>query len=102
MGDDWLSQARRGVVELCVLHLIGRAPRYGYELAVALTQWQPLAATEGTLYPMLRRLEREGLIDASWSESPEGPPRKYYRLTLAGQALLDDLLDDWDRLTQAV
>jgi PadR family transcriptional regulator PadR len=101
-GRDWLSQARRGVVELCVLDLIAQSPRYGYELAVALSHWQPLAATEGTLYPLLRRLQREGVIEASWTESPEGPPRKYYRLTANGKALLDDVLADWDRLTHAV
>jgi PadR family transcriptional regulator PadR len=99
---DWLSQARRGVVELCVLHLIGTNPHYGYELAIALSHWQPLAATEGTLYPLLRRLQREGTIEASWIESPEGPPRKYYRLTPAGEQLLDSMLGEWDRLTQAV
>jgi PadR family transcriptional regulator PadR len=99
---DWLAQARRGVIELCVLQLIGHAPHYGYEIAVALSQWQPLAATEGTLYPLLRRLQREGLVDASWQESNDGPPRKYYRLTDAGVALLETQLADWDRLTRAV
>jgi PadR family transcriptional regulator PadR len=99
---DWLAQARRGVLELCVLLLIGRTPRYGYEIAVALGQWQPLAATEGTLYPLLRRLQREGLVDASWQESSDGPPRKYYRLTAAGSALLETQLADWQRLTRAV
>jgi len=99
---DWLSQARRGVIELCVLLLIGRRPHYGYEIAVALGQWQPLAATEGTLYPLLRRLQREGLLDSFWQESNDGPPRKYYRLTTAGADLRDAQLSDWERLTHAV
>jgi len=101
-GRDWLAQARRGVVELCVLTLIGQRPRYGYELAVALSQWQPIAATEGTLYPLLRRLQRDGLVDAFWQESQDGPPRKYYRLTPVGQLLKDQQLVDWQRLTSAV
>ena len=99
---DWLSQARRGVIELAALVLIGRAPHYGYEIAVALSHWQPLAATEGTLYPLLRRLQREGFVDAFWQESRDGPPRKYYRLTAAGAALRDAQLRDWERLTRAV
>jgi PadR family transcriptional regulator, regulatory protein PadR len=101
-GRDWLAQARRGVIELCVLTLIGQRPSYGYELAVALSHWQPIAATEGTLYPLLRRLQRDGLVDASWQESQDGPPRKYYRLTSTGQALKDRQLADWQRLTSAV
>jgi PadR family transcriptional regulator PadR len=99
---DWLSQARRGIIELCVLLLIGRRPHYGYEIAVALGQWQPLAATEGTLYPLLRRLQREGLVDSFWQESNDGPPRKYYRLTSTGAVLRDAQLGDWERLTHAV
>jgi PadR family transcriptional regulator PadR len=100
--DSWLAQARRGVVELCTLALIARGPQYGYQLALALSHWSPLAITEGTLYPLLRRLQREGLIDASWQPSQDGPPRKYYRLTPAGQALLETQLADWRRLTEAV
>jgi PadR family transcriptional regulator PadR len=99
---DWLSQARRGVLELCVLSLIAQAPRYGYQLATALGMWKPLACTEGTLYPLLRRLQRDGIVEASWQESAGGPPRKYYRLTPAGQQLLDSQTDEWLALTDAV
>jgi PadR family transcriptional regulator PadR len=99
---DWLAQARRGVIELCVLVLIGKMPHYGYEIALALSHWQPLAVTEGTLYPLLRRLQREGLVDSFWQESQDGPPRKYYRLTAVGAALRDAQLSDWQRLTRAV
>jgi PadR family transcriptional regulator len=101
-GRDWLTQARRGVIELCVLTLIHKTPHYGYELATALSRWKPLAAPEGTLYPLLRRLQREGVIDASWQESRDGPPRKYYRLTPAGARLLESRLAEWQQLTQSV
>jgi PadR family transcriptional regulator PadR len=100
--DSWLAQARRGVVELCVLQLIGQRPRYGYQLVTKLAAWEPLAATEGTLYPLLRRLQREGSISAFWEESQDGPPRKYYQLTDAGLRLLESQLAEWQRLTQAV
>jgi PadR family transcriptional regulator PadR len=99
---DWLAQARRGVIELCVLSLIGQNPHYGYELALALSHWKPLATPEGTLYPMLRRLQREGVIGASWQESRDGPPRKYYHLTPAGAQLLESQLAEWELLTRSV
>jgi PadR family transcriptional regulator, regulatory protein PadR len=78
------------------------SPHYGYELGLALSAWRPLAATEGTLYPLLRRLQRDGLVDAYWEESRDGPARKYYRLTPAGTALRDAQLADWDALVSAV
>src|SRR5205807_2145176 len=83
MADgSWLAQARRGVIELCVLRLIADEPRYGYQLATALAAaGKPLASNEGTLYPLLRRLQRDGYVDATWQESRDGPPRKYYHLT---------------------
>jgi PadR family transcriptional regulator PadR len=102
-GRDWLAQARRGVIELCVLSLIAQAPRYGYQLATALAELgKPLAASEGTLYPLLRRLQREGLVEATWQESRDGPPRKYYHLSPGGQRLLGTQLAEWDELTQAI
>jgi len=100
--DAWLAQARRGVVELCVLLLIGQRPRYGYELATKLAQWEPLSTTEGTLYPLLRRLQREGVIAAFWEESQDGPPRKYYSLTSLGAQLVESQIRDWQKLSEAV
>jgi PadR family transcriptional regulator len=100
---DWLAQARRGVIELCVLALIDKTPHYGYELATALSLLgKPLAASEGTLYPLLRRLQRDGLVEATWQESRDGPPRKYYNLSPLGARLLRSQLAEWDQLTQAV
>jgi PadR family transcriptional regulator PadR len=100
---DWLAQARRGVIELCVLALIAQTPQYGYQLATALgALGKPLASSEGTLYPLLRRLQREGLVEATWQESRDGPPRKYYHLSSAGKRLLQTQLAEWDELTQAI
>ena len=96
-GRDWLAQARRGVLELCVLQLIGQQPRYGYELTTMLAQFgQVLAASEGTLYPLLRRLQREGYVEATWQESRDGPPRKDSPPSPAGEQLLQAHLSAWD------
>ncbi len=99
---DWITQARRGVLEMCVLALIEKRPRYGYELVTGLGRWDSLATTDGTLYPLLRRLQKEGYIAAKWQESAAGPPRKYYRLTPRGQGLLDRVGPEWEKLAQAV
>ena len=99
---DWLAQARRGVVELCVLLLLDHEPTYGYQLGAALRAWQPLAAPEGTLYPLLHRLTRQGVLDIVWREGDAGPPRKYYRLTDSGRQLLEAQLTEWHELTRAV
>ncbi|MGZ4306121.1 MAG: PadR family transcriptional regulator [Solirubrobacteraceae bacterium] len=58
--------------------------------------------TEGTLYPLLGRLRREGAVDTAWRESPSGPPRRYYRLTPDGQAALDGFLIEWTRFRDSV
>jgi PadR family transcriptional regulator, regulatory protein PadR len=101
-ADEWSSQIRRGTLELCVLALIASKPRYGYDLVSALERWELLATTEGTLYPLLRRLQREGKVEASWQESAAGPPRKYYRLTPHGRDLLERMAADWTELSEAV
>ncbi|MBB6097241.1 PadR family transcriptional regulator PadR [Deinobacterium chartae] len=102
MTNDWLTQLRRGTVEYGVLALIGQFPRYGYDLVQSLGRWEPLAATEGTLYPLLRRLQKEGLIESYWQESETGPPRKYYRLTPTGQRQLNDMDRQWQDFASAV
>jgi PadR family transcriptional regulator, regulatory protein PadR len=101
-AGEWSSQIRRGTLELCVLALIASKPRYGYDLVTALERWEPLATTEGTVYPLLRRLQREGKVEASWQESAAGPPRKYYRLTPHGRDLLSRMAADWAELSEAV
>jgi len=101
-AGEWSSQIRRGTLELCVLALIASKPRYGYDLVSALKRWEPLATTEGTVYPLLRRLQREEKVEASWEESAAGPPRKYYRLTPHGRDLLERMTADWAELSEAV
>lgn len=77
------AQLRRGVLEHCVLALVESRPMYGLDLARALHDHGVLDS-EGTLYPLLSRLRRRGLVDSTWEESPSGPPRRYYRLTPDG------------------
>jgi len=97
-----ISQLRRGALQFCVLALLRGGERYSYDLVRALGDADGLVTTEGTLYPLLGRLRREGAVETTWRESPSGPPRRYYRLTPDGQAALDGFLVEWTRFRDSV
>jgi len=99
---EWSSQLRRGVLELCILAIIGRQPSYGYEIVTELAETPQLAAGEGTVYPLLRRLKKDGLVETFWKESAAGPPRQYYRITPAGTAALRAMHAQWSALLGAM
>jgi PadR family transcriptional regulator, regulatory protein PadR len=96
-----MSQLRRGVLEYCVLALLRRR-RYGVELLRELGKVELMATSEGTIYPLLSRLRREGLVEATWQESSSGPPRRYYELALAGAQALDEFANEWPHFNDAV
>jgi PadR family transcriptional regulator PadR len=100
--DAWVSQLRKGVVELVILGLLASGERYGSELVETLSASRELAISGGTVYPLLSRLKKAGLIDSTWRESPVGPPRKYYRLTPRGIRELDEMAAAWASVTKAV
>jgi PadR family transcriptional regulator PadR len=85
--EKWRSQSRKGFIELCVLSAIHSGGRgYGLDLMTRLSL-SGLEVTEGTLYPLLMRMTREGSLESSWTTPDTGHPRKYYRLSEAGRAL---------------
>ena len=102
MRDSVIPQLRRGVLEFCVLALLRDTERYGFEIVRALTEADGLVTTEGTLYPLLARLRREGVVETTWRESSSGPPRRYYRLTPAGHEALDAFTLEWARFRDSV
>ena len=105
-GDDfelnWSTQLRKGTLELCVLNALGARRLYGYELVRTLGTIDSLVISEGTVYPILSRLKREGFITSSIEESPDGPARKYYDLTPKGRQQLRRMNDYWKRLQSGV
>ena len=103
-GDDinWLAQVRRGVAEQCVLALLTRGEMYGFELSRELGARGRIIASEGTLYPLLARLRRNGFVETSWRESNAGPPRRYYRLTRDGELALASFKKQWRGFRDAV
>jgi len=87
------TQLRKGVLELCVLTLLSRADNYGYEIATRLMQ--EVGMGEGTIYPLMRRMQDDGLVSTYLVEAPGGPPRKYYRMTETGRATLKAQREEW-------
>ena len=93
---------RRGLLPYCVLAMLRDRERYGFELVRALGEVDGMVTGEGTIYPLLARLRRQGMVDTTWRESSAGPPRRYYRLTSAGRQALGDFTAEWARLRSSV
>jgi PadR family transcriptional regulator PadR len=100
--DVAIAQLRRGVLEFCVMALLENGERYGFELVRALTEAGGLVTSEGTLYPLLGRLRRDGVVETTWRESSSGPPRRYYHLTASGRQALASFVEEWRRFRTSV
>lgn len=97
--DNWTNQLRKGVLELCILNDIRNRKMYGYEIVRRLRKIEGLIISEGTIYPILSRLKRQGLLKTYMQESPEGPPRKYYKLTQQGEDMIARMNAYWQAIT---
>jgi PadR family transcriptional regulator PadR len=95
------AQMRKGVLELCILSIVSREDAYASDIIGKLKEAR-LIVVEGTLYPLLTRLKNEGLLSYRWEESTQGPPRKYYKITEAGQKSLEEMTEDWRDLIESV
>ena len=97
--DKWKSQIVRGTLEYCILLMLSRKTYYGYEILQELNKYPIISSTESTVYPLLRRLQKEKYLQSTWKESTEGlPPRKYYSLTVEGKKYLKALEQEWQNL----
>ena len=104
-GDDKdrrITQLRKGILELAVMGVLYHERHYGYSLVRVLSKSGSIALKEGTIYPILARLDRDGLVRGEWVESDQGPPRKYYGLTPPGRQLFDELSQEFDLLVSLV
>ena len=99
--DNVKAQMRKGVLEYCILTVLNQRDGYASDIINKLKDAQ-LIIVEGTLYPLLTRQKNAGLLSYRWEESPQGPPRKYYRLTDRGREFLKDLDTSWEDLVDAV
>ncbi len=87
-------QMRKGILEFCILQIISRGEAYASDMLFELTSAK-IMVVEGTLYPLLTRLRKAGLLNYKWVESRSGPPRKYYTLTKSGHEFLEKLSETW-------
>ncbi len=100
--DRRITQLRKGILELAVMGVLYHERHYGYSLVRALTESGSISLKEGTIYPILARLDRDGLVRSEWVESDQGPPRKYYALTSSGRQMFDELSKELDLLISLV
>jgi PadR family transcriptional regulator PadR len=99
---SWVSQIRKGLVELLVLTALRHDELYGYQLLQRLASMNGLSLTESTLYPVLGRLADDRLVAVRQVPSPAGPPRRYYRLTSAGEKRLEEMMAYWKELNASI
>lgn len=101
--NEWKSQIKRGTLEYCILLMIRNKPLYGYEIISRLEKWPIVSVNENTIYPLLRRLSKDGNLSSYWEEAGEGvPPRKYYSITDQGKEYLDAMNAEWNNLLGAI
>jgi PadR family transcriptional regulator PadR len=101
-GGTRRSQLLRGVLDLCLLAVVQEGPAYGYEMTKRLRERGLSMVGEGSVYPLLGRLEREGLVETYRAASEGGPPRKYYRLAPDGERVLAEGVIEWRAARDAV
>ena len=99
--DNAKSQMRKGMLEYCILLLLKQQPAYASDVIERLKEAE-LLVVEGTLYPLLTRLKKEGLLNYNWQESTQGPPRKYYELSPEGRTFLSELDQAWEEIAHTV
>ncbi len=100
--NNWVTQLRKGTLEFCVLNVLEAEPLYGYDIVRQLGAMGVLVISEGTIYPVLSRLRKEGLLKTFLKESREGPARKYYQLTTRGKDMLARMRGIWNSMTEGV
>ncbi len=99
--ENTKAQMRKGILEYCILSVLSRNSCYASDIIRELKEAEVIVV-EGTLYPLLTRQKNAGLLSYRWEESQQGPPRKYYELTDAGQTYLADLDNSWKELVDSV
>jgi PadR family transcriptional regulator PadR len=100
--ENWQVQVRKGLLELCVLNALQGDRQYGYDIVKQLRTLDGLVIGEGTIYPILSRFRKQGLVESTIEESPDGPARKYYRLTPQGRKAVALMNQVWDQIHRGV
>jgi len=99
--SEKFASIRKGLLEFLILKIVAADKVYAADILARLSKTE-FATQEGTLYPLLSKMRRDGLLDYEWQESDAGPPRKYYELTTKGKSQLAELDDYWKQLNMTV
>ena len=100
--DALLAQMRKGTLQYCVLALLADEERYGFDLVRSLAETDGMVTSEGTIYPLLSRLARDGFLTSEWVADEAPHPRKYYRLSPAGRGRLNNMCREFDAFTTKI
>jgi PadR family transcriptional regulator PadR len=100
--NNWQTQLRKGLLDIVVLNLLKHGACHGYEMVQTLKQIKGLKIREGNIYPILARLETDGLLTSRQEPSQDGPPRKYYKLTELGEKTFAEMNWHWDQITESI
>jgi len=100
--QPWITQFRKGLVELCIMAALRDEEAYGYQIVEKLGQVAGLEVTESTVYPVLARLARDRCVTIRTAPSPAGPPRRYYRLSETGCQRLQEMISHWNSIQESV
>lgn len=98
----WRSQVKKGVLSFIVLKILDNRELYGYELIEEVKKHTKIEIAEGTLYPLMNRLKKEGLVEAKWVEQTSGIPRKYYHLTEMAHTIVGEMDEYWQALNHSI
>ena len=99
--ENTKAQMRKGMLEYCIMLLLRHQPCYANDIISKLKE-ADMIVVEGTLYPLLNRLQKDKILKYEWKESTQGPPRKYYSLTMDGEEVLRKLNQSWQELSNTV
>ncbi len=99
---SWITQLRKGLLEYCVLNVLRHGEDYGYEIVLKLKAMEEMVVTESTVYPVLSRLKSDGYLKVRTEPSPNGPPRRYFSLTVLGKRRVNAMNEYWDTLNESI
>ena len=100
--NNWTSQVKKGTLAFILLNILEGKEFYGYELIEQVKKFTEIEIAEGTLYPLMNRLKKEGLVESQWIEQETGIPRKYYTLSKLGIETLREMRNYWNNLEVAI
>lgn len=100
--QNWQTQLRKGLLDIVVLNFLARGRCHGYEMVRELKKCRGLTLREGNIYPILARLQTDGLVESRMEAGSDGPPRKYFQITEQGRWKLEEMNRHWDMIVVSV